>query len=197
MWPQCAPLSPDGDVSPMNDEPRQPRRGRPRRRPDGGGGPRRHGGPRGNFQRRRDSGPRCTSVYAGGYPQGHDEARPDPVRAPGEDDRRAARPRDRLRHRGRWPGAFRPGPEAARCGAVGPGVAARGDRRGRVSGILEIVDEGFAFLRRRGVMPSPDDIYVSSSIVRRFGLRTGDRVVGQAGPRRTRSGTGASPGSTP
>ena len=31
-------------------------------------------------------------------------------------------------------------------------------------------------------MPSPDDIYVSSSIVRRFGLRTGDRVVGQSRP---------------
>ena len=174
------------------------RRGRPRRRPDGGGGPRRHGGPRGNFQRRRDSGPGYASVYAGGYPQGHDEEPALTLSEPGEDDRRAARPRDRLRHRGRWPGAFRPRPEAARCGAVGPGVAARGDgRRGEVSGILEIVDEGFAFLRRSGVMPSPDDIYVSSSIVRRFGLRTGDRVVGQSRPPRTRSGTGASPGSTP
>ena len=52
---------------------------------------------------------------------------------------------------------------------------------GEVSGILEIVDEGFAFLRRRGHAVS-DDIYVSSSIVRRFGLRTGDRVVGQSRP---------------
>ena len=46
-------------------------------------------------------------------------------------------------------------------------------------GILEIVDEGFGFLRVNGVMPSPQDIYVSSSQVRRFGLRTGDRVAGQ------------------
>jgi transcription termination factor Rho len=53
---------------------------------------------------------------------------------------------------------------------------------GEVAGILEIVDEGFAFIRRHGVMPSPDDLYVSSSIVRRFGLRTGDRVVGQSRP---------------
>jgi transcription termination factor Rho len=47
---------------------------------------------------------------------------------------------------------------------------------GIATGILEIVDEGFGFLRRHGVMPSPDDIYVSSSQVRRFGLRTGDKV---------------------
>jgi transcription termination factor Rho len=45
-------------------------------------------------------------------------------------------------------------------------------------GILDIVDEGFGFIRRRGLMPSPEDIYVSSSQVRRFGLRAGDRVGG-------------------
>ena len=33
-------------------------------------------------------------------------------------------------------------------------------------------------MRRRGLMPSPDDVYVSSSHVRRFGLRAGDRVAG-------------------
>ena len=47
-----------------------------------------------------------------------------------------------------------------------------------VMGILDIVDDGYGFLRRRGLMPSPDDIYVSSSQVRRFGLRPGDRVSG-------------------
>ncbi len=46
------------------------------------------------------------------------------------------------------------------------------------TGILDVVDEGFGFMRRRGLMPSPDDIYVSSSQVRRFGLRPGDRVGG-------------------
>ena len=45
---------------------------------------------------------------------------------------------------------------------------------GEAAGILEIVDEGFGFLRRHGVMPAPDDIYVSSSQVRRFGLRIGE-----------------------
>jgi transcription termination factor Rho len=45
-------------------------------------------------------------------------------------------------------------------------------------GILDVVDDGYGFLRRRGLMPSPDDIYVSSAQVRRFGLRAGDRVAG-------------------
>src|SRR5690349_1546686 len=46
------------------------------------------------------------------------------------------------------------------------------------SGILDIVDEGFGFMRRHGLLPSPEDVYVSSSQVRRFGLRIGDRVAG-------------------
>jgi transcription termination factor Rho len=46
------------------------------------------------------------------------------------------------------------------------------------SGILDIVDEGYGFMRRHGLLPSADDVYVSSSQVRRFGLRIGDRVSG-------------------
>ncbi|TMD31383.1 MAG: transcription termination factor Rho [Chloroflexi bacterium] len=46
------------------------------------------------------------------------------------------------------------------------------------SGILDIVDEGFGFMRRHGLLPSAEDVYVSSSQVRRFGLRIGDRVAG-------------------
>jgi transcription termination factor Rho len=46
------------------------------------------------------------------------------------------------------------------------------------SGILDIVDEGFGFMRRHGLLPSPEDVYVSSSQVRRFGLRIGDHVAG-------------------
>ncbi|KRT62245.1 MAG: transcription termination factor Rho, transcription termination factor Rho [Chloroflexi bacterium CSP1-4] len=54
------------------------------------------------------------------------------------------------------------------------------ERGGQVyaTGILDIVDEGFGFMRRHGLMPSQDDVYVSSSQVRRFGLRPGDRVGG-------------------
>jgi len=46
------------------------------------------------------------------------------------------------------------------------------------TGILDVVDEGFGFLRRHGLLPSPEDVYVSWSQVRRFGLRIGDRVSG-------------------
>ncbi|MHB8398647.1 MAG: transcription termination factor Rho [Candidatus Limnocylindrales bacterium] len=46
------------------------------------------------------------------------------------------------------------------------------------SGILDVVDEGFGFIRRHGLLPSPEDVYVSSSQVRRYGLRVGDRVSG-------------------
>jgi transcription termination factor Rho len=46
------------------------------------------------------------------------------------------------------------------------------------SGILDIVDEGYGFMRRHGLLPSSEDVYVSSSQVRRFGLRIGDRVTG-------------------
>jgi transcription termination factor Rho len=48
-------------------------------------------------------------------------------------------------------------------------------------GVLEILSGGFGFLRSPEVsyLPGPDDIYVSPSQVRRFGLRTGDTVEGQ------------------
>src|SRR5437667_2329014 len=49
-------------------------------------------------------------------------------------------------------------------------------------GILEIVEDGFGFLRRRTLLPSPEDVYVGSSQVRRLGLRTGDFVTGQTRP---------------
>jgi transcription termination factor Rho len=49
------------------------------------------------------------------------------------------------------------------------------------AGVLEILQDGFGFLRspEANYLPGPDDIYVSPSQVRRFGLRTGDTVEGQ------------------
>ncbi|MBF0268098.1 MAG: transcription termination factor Rho [Alphaproteobacteria bacterium] len=49
------------------------------------------------------------------------------------------------------------------------------------SGVLEILQDGFGFLRspEANYLPGPDDIYVSPSQTRRFGLRTGDTVEGQ------------------
>jgi transcription termination factor Rho len=49
------------------------------------------------------------------------------------------------------------------------------------SGVLEILQDGFGFLRapEANYLPGPDDIYVSPSQIRRFSLRTGDTVEGQ------------------
>ena len=49
-------------------------------------------------------------------------------------------------------------------------------------GVLDIVSDGFGFLRGPRLLPGPDDVYVSQSQIRRFGLRTGDRVWGQIRP---------------
>ncbi len=51
-------------------------------------------------------------------------------------------------------------------------------------GVLEVLPEGFGFLRSKNYsyLPSPDDIYVSPSQIRRFSLRTGDTVSGQIRP---------------
>jgi transcription termination factor Rho len=45
-------------------------------------------------------------------------------------------------------------------------------------GVLEVLPEGYGFLRTRNYLPSPEDVYVSQSQVKRFGLKTGDTVVG-------------------
>jgi len=49
-------------------------------------------------------------------------------------------------------------------------------------GILEILPEGFGFLRVEDFTPGPEDIYVSASQIRRFNLKTGDLVSGQVRP---------------
>ena len=52
------------------------------------------------------------------------------------------------------------------------------------SGILELMNDGYGFLRQSSLLPSDSDIYVSQSQVRRFGLRVGDMVAGQGRPAR-------------
>lgn len=51
-------------------------------------------------------------------------------------------------------------------------------------GVLEVLPDGYGFLRSPGYnyLPGPDDIYVSPSQIKRFGLRTGDTVSGQIRP---------------
>ena len=63
-------------------------------------------------------------------------------------------------------------------------LQARAQREGNyfAGGILEITSDGYGFLRTNGYKPSPSDVYVSQSQIRRFGLRTGDYVMGQVRP---------------
>src|ERR671934_2008280 len=63
-------------------------------------------------------------------------------------------------------------------------LQAQTEQQGNIfkKGILDIMEDGFGFLRLAGYLPSQDDVYVSQSQIRRFGLRTGDEVVGQVRP---------------
>ena len=48
------------------------------------------------------------------------------------------------------------------------------------SGILEVLPDGYGFLRGKSLLPGKKDIYVSMAQIRRYGLRTGDQVEGRA-----------------
>jgi transcription termination factor Rho len=52
------------------------------------------------------------------------------------------------------------------------------------SGVLEVLPDGYGFLRSQqyNYLPSPDDIYVSPSQIKKFNLRTGDSIIGQVRP---------------
>jgi len=65
-------------------------------------------------------------------------------------------------------------------------LQAQVEKNGMISGggVLEILPDGFGFLRAPdyNYLPGPDDIYVSPSQIRRFNLRTGDTIAGQIRP---------------
>jgi transcription termination factor Rho len=63
-------------------------------------------------------------------------------------------------------------------------LQAQTEQQGNIfsGGILDIVDDGYGFLRQERYLPGPHDVYVSQSQIRRFGLRTGDMVTGQVRP---------------
>ncbi len=63
-------------------------------------------------------------------------------------------------------------------------LQARAEQDGNIfaEGILQTVDDGYGFLRGESMLPTVHDVYVSQSQVRRFALRTGDRVMGQVRP---------------
>jgi transcription termination factor Rho len=51
-----------------------------------------------------------------------------------------------------------------------------------VSGLLDLRDEGFGFIRASGYVAGPDDVYVATAQVKRFGLRRGDLIEGVSRP---------------
>ncbi len=65
-------------------------------------------------------------------------------------------------------------------------LEANAKKDGRIfsQGVLQVMDEGYGFLRSEGLsyMPGPDDVYISPSQIKRFGLRTGHVISGQIRP---------------
>ena len=63
---------------------------------------------------------------------------------------------------------------------------------GECEGILEILPEkGYGFLRTENYLPNPDDVYVAINQIRRFGLKTGDKIAGKTRPMREKDTNGA------
>ncbi len=63
-------------------------------------------------------------------------------------------------------------------------MQAKAEREGNyfAGGIMEMVPDGYGFLRTQGLKPSLSDVYVSQTQIRRFALRTGDYVMGAVRP---------------
>lgn len=55
---------------------------------------------------------------------------------------------------------------------------------GDCAGVLEVLPDGFGFLRMNGLLPGKSDVYVGNVQVKRYGLRTGDYVAGKTHPQR-------------
>ncbi len=51
-----------------------------------------------------------------------------------------------------------------------------------VCGVLDVMNEGFGFLRFENLRPGPNDVYVSPTQIKRFNLKTGDEITGDARP---------------
>ena len=87
--------------------------------------------------------------------------------------RRRGRERD-ARWRWRWRRARAAGRRAGSASTQGELIP--------VSGLLDLRDEGYGFLRAEGYLPSSKDVYISISQARRFAMRRGDYVEGACRP---------------
>ena len=76
------------------------------------------------------------------------------------------------------------GPNTRKDELIGRILQVQSDRNGVIfaKGILEILPDGWGFLRRSNFSPNAEDIYVSQTQIKRFVLKTGDEVTGQVRP---------------
>ncbi|MCW2798411.1 transcription termination factor Rho [Nocardioides sp.] len=112
--------------------------------------------------------------------QGNRDNQRDDQDGSGRNRRRRGRDRDRSGNQGGSPGSNQPGGQRS-------GVSQRHEIDTTIleddvlvpaAGILDVLDN-YAFVRTSGYLPGPDDVYVSLSMVRKFGLRRGDAIVGE------------------
>ena len=97
----------------------------------------------------------------------------------GQRPREKAEPRGRRRRRGRGGGGERGGVPHYMRDENWEALEAEDDPNAEVrTGILDLLPEGYGFLRTSGYLPGDKDVYVSVSQVRRFRLRKGDEVTG-------------------
>ena len=104
-----------------------------------------------------------------GYAERNDRQKP-------EDDRRRERPE----------GYYTP--EYGTTNPAVPDLLDSGEC-GDTEGILEVTGDGYGFLRCDNYLPGPKDVYVSNAQIRRFRLKTGDKVTGKTRPPGSRINT--------
>jgi transcription termination factor Rho len=145
----------------------------------------------GNQGQGQNQGPNHQSQNQGNQSQNPNQAPPDqaqvnpnhqpdqPQNAHGEGESGNRRRRRRGRDRDRSGGQAQPGQGQGQT--QNDDGAFMGDPV-PVSGLLDLRDEGYGFLRLKGYLPSKDDVYVSVKQARQHGLRKGDRVTGMSRP---------------
>ena len=124
-------------------------------------------------------------------PQAENPIPPLTPRAPrngkdGSSSREPREPRASTREASREPRENSKEPQEPRDPAADDGAAPRGsgdDANALTkSGVLEILQEGWGFLRQNNFDPGSQDIYVAQAQIKRFNLKTGDTVTGQVRP---------------
>ncbi len=184
------PDRPEADRAPRNDRPEADRAPR-NDRPEADRGPR-------NDRPEGDRGPRNDRPDRGPRNDGDRGPRNDGDRGPRNDgDRGPRNDRPEMGNRQQFGGGFeneggrkrrRRGRDRDRQVTVGQDAVA--DRLSEnytgelieIEGFLDLADQGYGYIRAKGYLPSPDDVYVPVNRVKQLGLRRGDRVLGRHRP---------------